>query len=294
MNDNINNTPICIKYEDLLDEIENPLLKALCNNIVATKKGHAYLAESGLYSDFAYKSDMAKVIVGMMDAIQFTLLRMDFSAITFNFDYETRDEIIVSKNIRRLDLFINKSRDVDVPIMIENHSNRKRLDTTINAIPSFNEMVGIPDRSIRITYMNAISTYCICTQLLSVLDEIATWNMVVLLSYIVANETEAIDNIASRITIEIIKTNKPVICMTDLLFKNQKADQKMRRVIINEDWNERGLNLRNHLLPLTNPNNKPIFITAATDSMLSSMIHNDNKTEGDNNEFESGDKTNNL
>ena len=87
MNENINNTQICIKYEDLLDEIENPLLKVLCNNIASTKKSHAYLAESYLYSDFVYKSDMAKILVNMMDDIQFTLLRMDFSAITFFYNY---------------------------------------------------------------------------------------------------------------------------------------------------------------------------------------------------------------
>ncbi len=293
MNENINNTQIYIKYEDLVDEIENPLLKSLCNSIASTKKGHIYLAESGLYSDFAYRSDMAKILVNMMDNIQFTLLRMDFSAITFFYNYEIRNKII-SKNIRRLDLFVGKYRDLDEPIMNEKYSNEERLNTAINAIPNFNDMVGIPDKNTRITYMNAISTYCICAQLLEDLNEMVRWNMVTLVSFIIVNETDAIENIAKKITIEVTETSKPVICMTSLLCKNLIADKNMRRVVIDEDWNERGLNLKNHLLPLTNPNSRPIFITAASDSMLSNMLHNDNKTEGDINEFKSGDKTNNL
>lgn len=294
MNENINNTPIYIKYEDLIDEILNPLLKALCNNIVTTKKNHAYLAESGTYSDFTYKSNMAQVIINMMDSIQFTLLRMNFSAITFNFDYETRSTII-SENIRMLDIFTSRYHNPDEPIENNTYTNEERLNTRIDAIPSFNEMVGIPGTNNRInSYMDAISTYCVCAQLLADLNEIVTWNMVTLISFIVATETEAIHNITSKISITVTKTGKPALCMMNLLYKNQKVDQAMRRVIINEDWNERGLNLKNHLLPLTNPNNKPIFITAATNSMLSNMVHNDNKTEGDNNEFKSGDKKDNL
>lgn len=290
MNENINNTPVCIKYEDLINELENPLLKTLCNNIVSTKKTHISMVELGIYSDYAYKSDVAKVIIDMIDAVQFTLLRMDFSAITFKLNFEIQNNL--SANIERLDVFNGK---YDKPIANETFLNKERLNTIIDTNPNFNKMIGISDSDtpIYITYMNAISTCCICAKLLAQLNDIVTWDMIKLISFIDNTENKAIIDIDSRILINVTKTDKPVMCMTNILQNTRRVNQLVREVRINEDWNERGLNLKNHLEPLSNPC-IPIFITGAINSMLSNTVHNDNKTEGDNNEFKSGDKKNNL